>query len=474
MKVLFIASEAAPLAKVGGLADVAGALPKALISLGHDVRIIIPQYHDISAGFALKPEIRGLEVKCLSADRKINLNLTLAGGVPVYTLENPGYFGTREVYVNDLERFYFFSKAVFEVLPRLNWQPEIIHCHDWMTALLPLWCKKAGYRYRSLFTIHNLKFQGHFAEHPGIRRELEDDWGAGPAGAPPAPQCFLAQAILQADRINTVSQTYAREICTPEYGQGLDTLLRYRQEQLSGILNGIDYEVWNPLTDPCLETRFDSESLALKAGIKMALQKFCGLAVDPDIPLIGMVQRLDEQKGLDILLEGIDSFLDRNPAQLVIQGTGRADYQERLQQIAGRHPRQMAACITFEETLAHRIYAGCDLFLMPSLFEPCGLGQMIAMRYGAIPLVRHTGGLVDSVPEFNSDLTEGNGFVFHDYTAHALFATLVQALDSYHQKRLWLMARERVSRLDFSWQASALQYAALYFARPGLANQSSS
>jgi starch synthase len=422
----------------------------------------MPQYNNIASQFTLKPEISGLKVDVLSNFQGINLNQTESGNVPVYTLENQAYFGTSEVYVNDLERFYFFSRAVFEVLPRLSWQPEIIHCHDWMTALIVLWAKKAGYPYRSLFTIHNLNFQGNFENHSAIGRELEGDWKLCPEGSPALPAGFLGQGIVWADEINTVSETYAREISTPEYGVGLDNLLRYRQEHLCGIMNGIDDEVWNPNSDPFLESHFDSDTLQLKSTNKTALQKSLGLPVDAGIPMIGMVQRLDEQKGLDIFLEGVDRFLSENAVQIVIQGKGRVDYQDKLRQIAAGHPRQLAAVLVFEEPLAHRIYAACDLFLMSSRFEPCGLGQMIAMRYGAVPVVRHTGGLVDSVPEFNSDLSTGNGFVFHDYSASALFKTLKKALDTYYNRKLWFAARERVSRIDLSWQQSALKYEALY------------
>jgi starch synthase len=462
MKILFIASEAVPLAKVGGLADVTGALPKALRELGHDARILIPQYNNIPSQFELKSEIRDFKIDFLSSSQAISINQTLAGEIPVYTLDSPFYFGTPEIYVNELERFYFFSKAVHAVLPYLKWQPEIIHCHDWMTALIILWAKKYDYPYHSVFTIHNLNFQGNFDGHLAINRELQADWKYCPAGAPSAPSCYMGQAILWADQINTVSETYAREITTPEFGVGLDGLLRFRQEHLCGILNGIDNEVWNPSNDGCIEQKFDSETLSTKTDNKVALQKYCGLPVDSEAPLVGMVQRLDEQKGLDIFLEGVDKFLDRTNVQIVIQGTGRQDYQAKLQQIALAHPRQVAAIMVFEEALAHRVYASCDLFLMPSRFEPCGLGQMIAMRYGAIPVVRHTGGLVDSVPEFSSDLIEGSGFVFHEYSAEALFGTLEKALDAYYNRKLWTLARERVSRIDLSWQQSARQYEKLY------------
>jgi starch synthase len=462
MKILFIASEAVPLAKVGGLADVTGALPKTLREIGHDARILIPQYNNIPRQFELKSEIRDFKIDFLSSSQNIDINQTLTGDVPVYTLNSPLYFGTPEIYVNELERFYFFSKAVHAILPHLKWQPEIIHCHDWMTALIILWAKKYGYPYHSLFTIHNLNFQGYFDGHPAINQELQADWKFCPQGAPALPSCFMGQAILWADELNTVSETYAREITTPEFGVGLDSLLRFRHDHLSGILNGIDYEVWNPQTDGWIDKRFDSYSLSTKTDNKIALQKACGLPIDSEIPMVGMVQRLDEQKGLDIFLEGVDKFLDQTNVQIVIQGTGRLDYQDKLQQIAEVHPRQVATIMVFEEALAHRIYASCDLFLMPSRFEPCGLGQMIAMRYGAIPVVRHTGGLVDSIPEFNSDLTEGNGFVFHEYSAEALFSNLGNALSAYYNRKLWGPARERVSRIDLSWQKSARQYEKLY------------
>ncbi|HSW57296.1 MAG TPA: glycogen synthase [Dehalococcoidales bacterium] len=469
MNILFIASEAVPLAKVGGLADVAGALPKALIRLGHDVRLLVPQYNGIGERYALKNEIRGFMLHVLSRPEKVNLNLGRVGEVPVYTLENNSIFNTSEVYVNDLERFYFFSRAVSELLPHLKWQPQIIHCHDWMTALVPALIGKAGISYHSLLTIHNLYFQGYYDKHPVIQSELKARLAEDPSETADWPLRFMAQGIARAGRVNTVSPTYAREITTPEHGCGLDNLLRFRGDDLWGILNGIDFEVWDPLTDPYLETHYGPDSLDLKVGCKMELQKACRLPVNPDIPLIGMVQRLDEQKGLDILLPGLDKFLSHSPVQLVIQGIGREDYQQALRRVVERHPSRMAANLAYEEPLAHRIYAGCDLFLMPSLFEPCGLGQMIAMRYGAVPVVRHTGGLVDSVPEFNGDLSEGNGFVFHEYTGEALYRTLQKALDNYTgNRKRWRTAAERLSRLDFSWQASARRYEELYLSLQGL------
>jgi starch synthase len=463
MKILLIASEAVPLAKVGGLADVVGALPKALRTLGHDARILVPQYPDVAARFSLVTEIAQYNVRSWGETRAAGINTTVIGGIPVYTLNSPSVFSTSEVYTNDLERFYFFSRAVFEILPQLRWQPDIIHCHDWMTALIVMWARRAGYPYRSLFTIHNLNFQGSFSVDSRVGSELKTDWVHSPPGAPAAPSCFLAQAILWADQINTVSPTYSREISTPEYGLGLDSLLRFRRDNLTGILNGIDHDIWNPLLDAYLPSKYSSERLTNKTLNKTALQTEVGLPVGPDIPLIGMVQRLEEQKGLDIFLEGIDNFLVQSPAQIVLQGKGRLDYHERLNQVVKSHPNQVSVTLEYQEPLAHRIYAGSDLFLMPSRFEPCGLGQMIAMRYATVPVVRHTGGLVDSVPEFSTDLNRGRGFVFHDYSSTALFQTLRKALAVYiNNRKLWSSAAQRISRADLSWQASALEYDILY------------
>lgn len=459
MKILFIASEATPLVKVGGLADVVGSLPKALRAQHQDVRILIPQYGSIDIeSFPLSP----LRTLRLSGGDSVNLNRTNYDDVPVYTLENPKNFGTREVYWNDLERFFFFSRAVFEILPKMDWQPEILHCHDWHTALTIMWAKKAAYPYSTVFTIHNLAYQGFFDDNFLMSHNLKKDWDYFPPDAPRPPHSFMAQAVLWADLVTTVSETYAGEITTPEFGVGLEALLKYRRGSLTGIVNGIDYEYWNPQTDEFLPVNFNSASMKKRIQNKFALQKVAGLPVSNEAPLIGMVERLDEQKGIDIVGQGVDRIMQETAAQLVVLGQGRDSYERMMQQIASRYPQRVAAFIAFEEPLAHLIYGGCDLFLMPSHFEPCGLGQMIAMRYGALPIVRHTGGLVDTVPEFNDRLDSGNGFVFHEYSAGALAAAIKQAAEAYKQKKAWLEAMQRVSRLDFSWQSSASRYQTAY------------
>jgi len=466
MRILFVASEAAPLAKVGGLADVVGSLPVALTSLGHDVRILIPQYAILDTHrFPLIPEMKNVKVSIQGQNLLVNLNRTSLNGVPVYTLESPQHFGTKEIYGPlELERFFFFSRVVFEILPEIPWQPEIVHCHDWMTSLLVLWMKKAGYPFSTVFTIHNLAYQGFFDSNFLQSHNLKEYWEQIPSDAPRPPYSFMSQAILWADLVTTVSETYAREITTPENGVGLDPLLRYRANsgRLAGIVNGLDYEYWNPQTDPILPVNFESTRMEKRVLNKIALQKVAGLPVSKDIPLIGMVQRMDEQKGIDIVAQGIEAVLRETGAQIVILGKGQEYYENMLRQAGSHFPAQVSVFVAFEESLAHLIYGGCDMFLMPSRFEPCGLGQMIAMHYGALPVVRHTGGLVDTVPEFTADLAKGSGFVFHDYSPAALLGAVKKASAAFKEQNSWKLAVQRVSRLDFSWRASARKYEDTY------------
>ncbi len=466
MEVLFVASEVTPLAKVGGLADVIGSLPKALTNLGHDVRLIVPKYGSIDLSpYSVALVRNGFKINMMSKEESADLKMTtVRNKVPVYMVENDTYFGDKEIYgKKDLERFFFFSRTVFEILPQLDWQPEIVHCHDWHTALIPLWQKEAGHPYVCLFTIHNLAYQGAFDETFLTASGLKKYWQDYPTQAPKPPLNFMSQGILWADLVTTVSETYSKEIVTPEYGEGLDSLLRYRQKDLRGIVNGVDYEEYNPATDPYLPANYDSLTIEKRIINKLALQQRANLPQNAEISLIGMVQRLDEQKGFDILEKAIDPILKETKAQLVILGRGREYYETMLRQIASRYPQQVALFVAFDNPLAHLIYAGCDMFLMPSRFEPCGLGQLIAMRYGALSIVRHTGGLVDTVPEFTPDLKQGNGFVFKDYTPGALITAVTQAVNAFrNQKVAWRQAIQRVMELDFSWQASAKKYEDVY------------
>jgi starch synthase len=472
MKVLFVAAEATPLVKVGGLADVIGSLPKALVEIGHDVRVIMPRYGIIDpANFPMSPVIDNLSMAVMRTTERVSLKVTELGNkVKVYLVDGDDFRNSVEVYSKgELKRFLLFCRAVLDMLPKLDWQPEIVHCHDWHTALIPWWLKKNDYHYASIFTIHNLAYQGFFDGKFLVDAKLKKDWQLRPDNAPDSPLNFMSQGILWADLVTTVSETYAREILTPEYGAGLDHLLRYRQERLFGIVNGLDYEEFNPATDAFIPVKYDFHTVDRRINNKLALQKRAGFAGDVAVPLIGMVSRLDEQKGLDILTSSFDSLFQKLEAQVVILGKGREEYHNLLRQAASKHPKQLAVFIDFDDALARLIYAGCDMFLMPSRFEPCGLGQLIAMRYGAIPIVRHTGGLVDTVQDLTQDLSKGNGFVFQDYDSEAMLAAIQRAVKSY-RKEAWKEVMRRIMALDFSWQASARKYESLYCKVLGLIN----
>jgi len=465
MKILFVAAEATPLAKVGGLADVIGSLPKALNMLGHDVQVMIPRYGVIDAlRYPVRPVINNLNVEVMKTTKPVALRVAdLTDGVKVYLVGNDDFSSSGEVYGGDtLRRFLLFCRAVLEILPRLDWQPEIVHCHDWHTALIPLWLKRNGHNYVSLFTIHNLAYQGHFDDGFLSDSGLEEDWQSWPTGAPEPPLNFMSQGILWADMVTTVSETYAKEILTPEYGEGLEQLLRYRRENLFGIVDGLDYDEYNPATDPLIPATYGFSTLDKRVANKLALQKQAGLPENADIPLIGMVSRLDEQKGLDILVDGLDLLLRKTQAQMVILGKGTKHYYGLLKQAAGRYPQQVAAVLAFDNALARLIYAGCDIFLMPSRFEPCGLGQLIAMRYGAVPVVRRTGGLADTVQDLTKGLDKGTGFVFHDYDFEAMSTAVYRAVDAYKHQEAWRKVMKRIMALDFSWLSSAKKYESLY------------
>lgn len=464
MKIIFIAAEASPLVKVGGLADVVGSLPKALNELGHDVRVMLPGYGIIdTAGLSATTAIDSFNVSLMQTDKAVSLRIVeFAHKLKFYLIDSADFSGSRLVYgKDDLERFLLFCLSAIEVLRKLDWQPDIIHCHDWHTGLIPLLLKADNYDYASIFTIHNLVYQGNFDSEFLAKSGLESDWQLRPSNAPEPPFNFISQGIIWADLVTTVSETYAREILTPEYGAGLDYLLRYRQDRLFGIVNGIDYDEFNPATDDFIPAKYDIATADKKVNNKLTLQKMAGFAVGAETPLIGMVSRLDAQKGLDILDAGLDALFRKQECHLVILGQGRQEYHDLLKEAAKRYPQQLAAFIEFDEQLSHLVYAGSDMFLMPSRFEPCGLGQLIAMRYGAVPIVRGTGGLVDTVQDLTPDLSQGSGFVFEDYSSEAMLAAIQRAVNSYRNKA-WSKVVQRIMALDFSWQASAKKYESLY------------
>ncbi|MBI4289203.1 MAG: glycogen synthase [Chloroflexi bacterium] len=466
MKILFCAAEVSPLAKVGGLADVVGSLPGALAKLGHDVRIAMPHYTIVDkVARSRAPAGRPFTASGLREPEPVVVeSTTLNGDLPVYLVGNDRYFARQAVYGegDDLERFLFFSRAVLGLPEALQWRPDVVHCHDWHAATVPMWAHKLAISPAAVFTVHNLAYQGAFDHNfmaaSGLREEFVR---AGEKGMQ-LPTNMMALGIYNADLVSTVSETYAQEILTPEYGNGLDPLLNYRKDRLRGIVNGIDYTEFDPATDPLIASNYSLEELWRKGVNKTALQKRAGFPENDKVPLIGMVTRLDEQKGFDILEKAIGAILQETSAQLVVLGKGREVYHELMQRLSHEFPDRIAVVIAFDNPLAHLIYAGSDLFLMPSRFEPCGLGQMIAMRYGAVPIVRKTGGLAETVPDLSPDLRRGRGFVFERYESQALAEAVKRAAAGFVQKDAWKQLVERDMQTDFSWEASARKYVAVY------------
>jgi starch synthase len=472
LRVLFIAAEGVPFVKTGGLADVIGALPKALRRLGHDVRVVLPRYASINpARWRLETLLEDVAVPMHEETEHVSvLAGRMADDIPVYFIDSPRYFQRENLYgyVDDGERFILFCRAALEMLRGLQWQPDVLHCHDWHAAIVPNWTRTI---YRddpllrdtaTVFTIHNLAFQGIF----GYRiLEVAGVAEAGflyPAVAELANVVdLMGRGILFADTVSTVSPRYAKEILTPHFGERLDPVLRERRDHLYGILNGIDTEEFNPATDRYITSPFDAFSLEQRPENKAALQEQVHLPVDDQIPLVGMISRLADQKGFDLLDQVLIPLIDLG-VQLVVSGTGDQHYHQMFQRLAARYPRQVAINLTFNSEFSQRIYAGSDLFLMPSRFEPCGVSQMLAMRYGSIPVVHRTGGLADTVTEFDPAADSGNGFWFQPYEPFQLFAALVRALTVYRFKEPWHRLMARAMRADNSWAASAEQYVALY------------
>lgn len=475
MNILLVASEVAPFAKTGGLADVAGALPQALARLGHDVRIFMPWYHTVSEKpFASERLHIKIEVEVAGLKRSAELRQGRLGEVPVYFLDYPeffqrqGLYGTTTAgdYPDNAQRFGLFCRAVLEALPQLDFRPDVLHLNDWQTGLIPVLLRSERRadpfyaRTATVMTIHNLGYQGLFA--PDTLTEL----GLGPElfhmeGLEYYGQLsFLKGGLFFSDLITTVSPSYCREIQTPEFGHGFDGILRKRRKELIGILNGIDYQQWNPATDAALHTPYSAEDPTGKVQNKLDLQHQLGLARDSHLPILAMVTRLATQKGLDIL-EAAWPKLIRRPLQFVLLGDGEERHMAFFRRLQDRHPELVSITLSFDDTLARRIYAGSDLFLMPSHYEPCGLGQLIALRYGSIPLVRRTGGLADTVDDADAD-PRGNGFVFKTPSARALLTALDRALKRYQDHEDWAQLVPRAMAGDFSWERSAQRYVAVY------------
>lgn len=471
MKVLFAASEGVPFAKTGGLADVIGSLPQALKELGIDVRVILPKYSDIPIHF--RDSMVCLKVFSVPVGwRNVYCGLEQLEyqGITYYFIDNEHYFKRPGLYCygDDPERYAFFCRAVLEALGQMDFEPQVIHCHDWHTGMIPVFLKahyQANPHYqgiKTVFTIHNLQYQGVFP-----KSILGDLLGLGEEyftldGVEFYEQVsFMKGGLNFADLLTTVSETYAQEIQTPYFGERLDGLLRYRRERLYGIVNGIDVEYYNPSTDQYICAPYAWDCLEPKGFNKTSLQQILGLPQRAEVPVIGLVSRLVSQKGLDLIAHVLEELLSED-IQLVVLGTGESWFEEIFRSAARRHPQKVSANILFGTTLAHRIYAGSDIFLMPSQFEPCGLGQLIALRYGAIPVVRETGGLRDTIQAYREYTGEGNGFSFTHYNAHDFLHTVRRALHFYGKPELWQKLVQNAMKSDFSWYKSAQKYENLY------------
>lgn len=471
-KILFVASESAPFIKSGGLGDVVGALPKNLVDLGLDVRVVIPKYRDINDKYKDKMKYIksfGVEVGWRNQHCGVfELNLE---GVTYYFIDNEYYFlrGGMYGYGDDGERFCFYDKAVLSMIKEVGFRPDIIHCHDWQTGMVPVLLKEQYmwdeyYRnIKTIFTIHNLAFQGVYGrgvltELLNLGEHLFDNGAVEHYGN----VNFMKGAISYSDRVTTVSETYANEIQTPEYGETLDGLLKYKKFNLKGILNGIDYEEYNPKEDRLIYENYDVETIVGKDGNKIKLQEELGLKVSNNIPLMGVVSRLTSQKGVELVINLINSIMDRQDVQLVILGTGDVIYENHLKHLEYVYKGKLSVNTMFSNSLAHKIYAACDIFLMPSLFEPCGLGQLIALRYGALPIVRETGGLKDTITPYNKFTEEGNGFSFKDYSSDDFIYVVNEALELYRNKDKWSNITLNAMNSKNSWDISASEYVKLY------------
>jgi starch synthase len=475
VRILLVASEVEPFAKTGGLADVTGALPKALAALGHDVRVLTPKYRGVERHSG--PLTTAIpQIRIPIADRHSEgavLEGRMGPNIPVYFLANDHYYdrdglyGTPDGdYWDNCERFIFFCRGTVEAVRGLGWQPQVIHCHDWQTGLIPVYLETL-YRgdavcgpIATLFTIHNLAYQGVFWHYDMPMSGLGWDLFT-PAGIEFYGKInFLKGGLVFADLLNTVSRTYAREIQTPEFGCGLEGVLRERSQDLHGVINGIDYEVWNPETDPEIPKRYTAEDLEGKRICKASLREELGLRDGPGL-LIGMVTRLAEQKGLDLVLAALPDLVAQG-CQLALLGSGEPALEHAFAEASERYPGQVVARSGYEPSLARRIYAGADCFLMPSRYEPCGLSQLISLRYGTVPIVRWTGGLRDTVREFDPATRAGTGFGFEAFSAEALAEAVRRALAVYREPERWRRLVRNGMAEDFSWEASAREYAALY------------
>ncbi len=472
--ILFVASECAPFIKTGGLADVVGSLPKSFNKDEFDCRVVMPKYMCMKWEFVQRLEyVTHFYMNLNWRSQYVGIFKVVHDGVTIYMIDNEYYFGGDKPYGDtkrDIEKFSFFSRAALSILPVIGFRPDVIHCHDWQTGLVPVYlkdCFAEGDFYRgikSVMTIHNLKFQGIWdiktvRDIAGLsnyyftsdKLKYYDDAN------------LLKGGIVYADHVTTVSNTYAEEIKTPFYGEGLDGLMRARSNCLSGIVNGIDYDIYNPETDPYITKNFNVDTFRKEKKMnKRKLQQDLGLDVDDKKFMIGCVSRLTDQKGFDLIAYIMDE-LCQDDIQFVVLGTGEEKYENMFRHFDWKYHNKVSAQIYYSEEMSRRIYASCDAFLMPSLFEPCGLSQLMSLRYGTLPIVRETGGLRDTVEPYNEFESRGTGFSFSNYNAHEMLGTIRYAKDTfYNKKREWNKMVDRAMMADFSWNVSARKYEDIY------------
>lgn len=480
MKIAFAATEAVPYAKIGGLADVAGSLPKELEKLGCEVKLFIPKYSlidEIKHNMRYNWDIGEMLVRVNGITRSVHVHQSKLPGsnVEVNFIDCPQYFHRHRIYTNDAdedERFVLFSKGIIETLQRMKWVPDVIHCNDWQTGLLPLFIKD-NYNWdkffdntATLFTIHNIGYQGKFSSSVLFSAEIREElfYPNGPVEHEGAVS-FMKTGIVFSDILNTVSNKYSHEILKPDLGAGLDGILMERKKDLFGILNGVDYSVWNPETDEYIPYNYSQSDVREKIKNKVFLLEHFNMPFDENIPLIGIVSRMVDQKGFDIFSEASNNLMELN-AQWLILGSGENQYEELFRNLAHKLPQQVGTYIGYNNELSHLIEAGTDMFLMPSRYEPCGLNQIYSLKYGTVPIVKKTGGLADTVHDWDElmsfGLETGTGFSFDDHTGYALFTSVQRALDNFRNKDVWKKMQQNGMTKDYSWKRSAEKYIELY------------
>lgn len=472
--ILFVASESVPFIKTGGLADVVGSLPKYFNKEYYDCRVIIPKYMCIPQEKRYAMEyVDSFYMDYNGRSRYVGIMKSVVDGITFYFIDNEEYFSGDKPYgdwLYDLEKFIFFSQAALSALPIIGFKPHIVHCHDWQTGLIPVYLKdrfQGGDFFqgiKSVITIHNLKFQGVWDVETIKRFSGLPDYYFSPDKLEAYKDSNLLKGgIVYADAVTTVSNTYAEEIKDPFYGEGLDGLMRARSNALRGIVNGIDYVDFNPETDEYIEKKYNIKTFRKEKIVnKKELQKELGLTQDPTKFMIGVVSRLTDQKGFDLIAHVMEEIVQED-VQLVVLGTGEEKYENMFRHYAWKYPDRVSANIYYSEAMSHKIYAACDAFLMPSLFEPCGLSQLMSLRYGTVPIVRETGGLKDTVWPYNEFESQGTGFSFTNYNAHEMLHCIEYAKHIYyHKKREWNKIIDRAMAADFSWTSSALKYQELY------------